>query len=145
MKKFKISLILITFLFFVVMISGCTSEPENKTYKSQYIEFQYPSNLETELGASNQTVYLKSASLGLSVKYYDNEKDYLQVKNAIEKDCNFYSGSKELKEVNGTECEVYTWQAKYYYRAYCFEKNGRYFIAEGNLIDELDALVTTIK
>ncbi|AXV37306.1 MAG: hypothetical protein CIT01_03375 [Methanobacterium sp. BRmetb2] len=145
MKKFKISLILITVLFFIVMNSGCTSEPENKTYKSQYMEFQYPSNLEMEVGASNQTVYLKSASLGLSVKYYDNEKDYLQVKNAIEEDCNFYSGSKELKEVNGTECEVYTWQASYYYRAYCFEKNGKYFIAEGDLIDELDALIPTIK
>jgi uncharacterized protein YcfL len=98
MKKFKILLILITVLFFVVMISGCTSEPENKTYKSQYMEFQYPSNLETELGASNQTVYLKSASLGLSVKYYDNEKDYLQVKMPLKKIATFIQDLKNQKK-----------------------------------------------
>ncbi len=109
----------------IVLVSGCTSDPENTTYKSEYMEFEYPDNYNAEVLSSGMAVQLnKTGRSALKVGVY-SEEEYTEWKEMCEQEDWLYL--KKSLVISNINCTKYT-TSNYEEETYFFEKNNKNFI-----------------
>lgn len=150
-KKIVFPMGIMAILLLSVMVSGCTSSNETKTFTNNYMSFDYPSNW--QIKDSGQTVnVVQGETNSIKVVQFNTEEEYLQDMDEWEKFTGVVGVKttqlKELKESVGAGNITYTTfttKDKYYLRKYYFEKNGKYYAVNGLVSAELENLILSMK
>ena len=129
-------------LLLSMMVSGCTSSNETKTFTNNYMSFNYPSNW--QIKDSGQTVnVIQGESNSIKVIQFNTKEEYLQDMDDREK----FIGVTGVETVGADNITytTFTIKDKYYIRSYYFQKNGKYYAIDGLVSEELENLVLSIK
>jgi len=142
LKRIVFPMGIIALLFLSIMVSGCTSSNETKSFTNNYMSFDYPASW--QIKDSGQTVNIvQGESNSIKIVQFNTKNEYLQDMNEW----------KTFKGVSGVETvgtgnityTTFTTKDKYYMKKYYFQKNGKYYSVNGLVSDELENLVSSIK
>lgn len=125
-----------------LMVSGCTSSNENKTFTNNYMSFNYPGNW--QINDSGQTVkVVQGESNSIKIVQFNNKEEYVKDMNEWEQ----FTGVSGVETVGAGNITytTFTTKDKYYMKKYYFQKNGKYYAVSGLVSDELENLVSSIK
>lgn len=142
MKKIVFPMGIMAILLLSMMVSGCTSSNETKTFTNNYMSFNYPSNW--QIKDSGQTVnVIQGESNSIKVIQFNTKEEYLQDMDDREK----FIGVTGVETVGADNITytTFTIKDKYYIRSYYFQKNGKYYAIDGLVSEELENLVLSIK
>lgn len=150
-KKIVFPMGIMAILLLSVMVSGCTSSNETKTFTNNYMSFDYPSSW--QIKDSGQTVnVVQGETNSIKVVQFNTKEEYFQDMDEWKK----FTGVpgiettqlKELKEsivTSNITYTTFTTKDKYYLRKYYFQKNGKYYAVAGLVSAELENLILSVK